>query len=62
MEAKEYKKHRQAIGSIGYVARILDISAQTIWNRETGKTPISEEAERALLSIPTRVVNPPKVK
>lgn len=54
MTADEYKEARQARGRIADIARTLKISAQSIWNRENAKTPVSKEAELALLTLPLK--------
>lgn len=48
MTKDEYKALRQSIGPQSAVADRLGITVQTIINRETGRSPITKEAELAL--------------
>ncbi len=54
MTSEEYQTERMKRGKIADVARALNVSPQSIWNREQGKTPITREAELALLSLPVK--------
>ena len=52
MDAKQYKSERARRGTNAQTLKALGVTYQTIWNRETGRTPITTEAELALLSLP----------
>ena len=49
MKPEEYKSTRESIGTQEAVAELLGITKMTIIRREKGKTPITREAEIALL-------------
>ena len=50
MEATEYRRLRESIGTPTQVARLLGVSRMTIHNRESGKL-ITEEAKLAILAL-----------
>jgi hypothetical protein len=50
----EYKTERQKRGTQHGVALTLGVDYRTIQRREAGDIPITEEARRAILSVPLR--------
>jgi transcriptional regulator with XRE-family HTH domain len=60
MNAEEYRTERLMRGTQKSVAEQLGVRQATISDRERGRVPITEEARRALLSLPKiRELNPP---
>lgn len=51
MDASEYKRLRESLGTQGQVADLLGVSKRTIANRESGVHPISHEAEVAIRAL-----------
>lgn len=51
-----YALAREARGTRAKVAKLLNVTQQSLWNRETGRTPVTREAMLALESLP--VVHP----
>lgn len=54
MSPSEYKSEREKRGTQQGVALALGVDYRTIQRREAGKIPVTEEARRALLSVPPR--------
>lgn len=54
MTPDEYKTERQKRGTQQGVALALGVDYRTIQRREAGDIPVTEEARRALLSVPLR--------
>jgi len=50
----EYKSARQLRGTQQGVAAILGVDYRTIQRREAGEIPVTQEALRALLSLPKK--------
>ena len=63
LTADQYKDERKKRGTQQAVADLLNVHQITITRRETNKMEITEEASRALLSLPELPVsnNPAKV-
>ena len=60
MNAEEYRTERLMRGTQQSVAEQLGVRQATISDRERGRVPITEEARRALLSLPKiRELTPP---
>lgn len=49
--AAAYRRARAEIGNREYVARLLGVTATTLYNRENGRVPITSEAEFALAKL-----------
>jgi hypothetical protein len=62
MNADEYRTERLMRGTQKSVAEQLGVRQATISDRERGRVPITEEARRALLSLPKimEVTQPPE--
>jgi DNA-binding XRE family transcriptional regulator len=56
--AKQYQAARRKRGTQQRVADLLGVHQVTIARRETGALPVSEEAWRALLSLPEQITRP----
>lgn len=54
MTPDQYKATRKERGTQKGVAALLGVDYRTIQRREAGDIPITEEARRAILSVPLR--------
>lgn len=53
MTAKQYKTIRQSLGTQAEVAKLLQVSRETVARRETG-AEITKEAELAIIALKAR--------